>query len=641
MRGDVYMKRKDVRESDGLDISAHLPKDAIFRILQDLLSDLEVCALDYGLHAAIRSRNVPLLLKHLSRYDARSIVGRLDASPANVSTFAKLYQVGALIKKFPFKGLDTFSPALEKFSLLEERCRLYNTQNFRALVKLNKSHPRFFGVLDELRKEIQLLIGDAPDLDLVYANGLHGPGQTAGGQFKNGKVTEFFKYSTIPYTVSSQALPHAKAVINQDPRWIGALIDFYRESKMIPQWSPINMDDFWLSVLKVVDCSEITSVPKTALTDRFIAMEPTFNVFLQLGVDRVLREKLLSSWGYDLNDQELNQKLACEGSITDLLATLDLVGASDCIALILVYLLFPPEWISLLLDLRMTHGHIKQTDQIVKFSKLSSMGNGYTFVIESIIFGAATRVAMKRTGCHGKSAVYGDDIICPSGATTLLVEILDLLGFEVNSEKSFFSGPFRESCGADFFLGHNVRPLFITDEFADVPSLFHLTNAFFMLERRWEWPYGHTFKQTRQRLLSWIPTDFRSECRGPISDSTNTHIFSDEPLRRSKDGYCYYSALRERPLRYVPRRKDGYNTFHLRKLMVSLRSQEKSWWDWLFFHDRPIEKWDWRKKLARGNAFDITRRDFTYFKVSRTYLPDKVRTPTPSNNLSLGGYPPT
>lgn len=617
------MKRKDVKTQNQLDVKVDLPAKAVLKLLRDLLCDLDVCTLDYGLHAALRAGDIPILLKCLSRYDARSIIDRLGSANASVSTFGKLYQVGALIKKYPFKGLDTFTPALEKFSLMERRCYNYNTQNHRALLKLNEAHPRFFGVLDDLRKEIYGLIGDAPDIDSVYANGLHGPGQTAGGQFTNGMVTDFFKYTTLPYTVSRQALPHARTMIERDPRWIGALIDFYRESKTIPQWAPLDMEAFWTSCFEIVDCSDITSVPKTALIDRFIAMEPTLNVFLQLGVDRVLREKLRAQWGYDLNDQEKNKTLAHEGSLTNLLATLDLVGASDCIALLVVILLFPPEWVALLLELRMEKGRIRETGETIKFSKLSSMGNGYTFVIESIIFGAATRVAMKRTGCYGKSAVYGDDIVCPVGAVKLLIEILDLLGFEVNSEKSFIDGPFRESCGADFYLGHNVRPLFITDTFADVPSLFHLANSIYLQENKWEWPYGHTFPRMKKRLLSWIPLDFRARCHGPISESTNTHLFSDEPLR-SVGGYRYYYTLQERPLRYQPKRVTSYQTFHLRKLMVQPRAYtpQGDWWQFKKVTERVLDKWDWRKKLARGNAFDITRRNFTRFRVQRTFLPD-------------------
>ena len=617
------MKCVKASKPSSVSVDVEVPNDAAFRIIRTVLDDLEVCTSDHQLFAAIRGRNVEKLLGCISRYDARSIIGRLSSTPADVSTFAKLYQVGALIKKYPFQGLDTFSPALKKFLQCEERCRLFNTQNYRALLKLSKAHPDFYGVVEDLRKEIYGLIGDAPDIESVYVNGLHGPGQSAGGLMQDGKVTEYFKYTTIPYTVSANARTHAIAAISSDPRWIGGLMDLYRESNSIPKWEPISMGAFWDYVLKVQDFSEITSVPKTALIDRFIAMEPVMNVFLQLGVDRVLREKLLESWGYDLNDQRKNQELAKEGSIYNTFATLDLVGASDTIALLLVFLLFPAAWVDLLIDLRMAKGRIKKTNTEITFSKLSSMGNGYTFAIESIIFGACTRVAMKRSKCMGKSAVYGDDIVCPSGAVNLLVSILNLCGFEVNSEKSFTEGPFRESCGADFYLGHNVRPLFITKAFGNVPSLFHLVNSFKVLEERWEWPYGHTFKRTISQLLTWIPPYFRTKCRGPRSESTDTHLFCDEPLQSDRRGYRFFFRLVERPLPYKPRRLEGYRTFHLRKLMAKLQPSTSTWWDFLFVPERPIEKWDWRKKFDRGNVFDITRRGHTYHRIVRSYLPEK------------------
>jgi len=42
-----------------------------------------------------------------------------------------------------------------------------------------------------------------------------------------------------------------------------------------------------------------------------------------------------------------------------------------------------------------------------------------------------------------------------------LCHFLDLLGFSVNASKSFSEGAFRESCGADWFYGQPVRPVFI------------------------------------------------------------------------------------------------------------------------------------------------------------------------------------
>lgn len=612
------MKRNPTK-GEKIDVNVNLPKHAPWRVLDALLDDLEVCSADHVLHGAIRSRDPMRLLQHLSRYDARSIIERLgDGNLKNASSFFKLYQVGALIKKFPFKGIDTFAPALEKFQACEQQCHLYNTQNYRALVALSSKHPEYYGLLQDLQKEIRDLLGDTPDLDMVYVNGRHGPGQTAGGLFRNGAVTDYFKYSTLPYTVTSNALPHAKALLEADPQWIGALMDEYRVKNDIPMWNPIDMDLFWSFVFRIIEESEITSVPKTALIDRFIAMEATFNVFLQLGVDHVIREKLKSNWGYDLNTQEKNQNYAHEGSVADNLATLDLKGASDTISLMICYLLLPPGWLDLLLDLRMSCGKIKKTGETVVFSKMSSMGNGFTFVLESLIFGACTRVAMRRSKSQGKSAVYGDDLICPSGAAKLLIDILGLCGFEINEEKSFVSGPFRESCGKDFYLGHNVRPFFISDAFATVPQLFHIVNSLKLLEKRCEWPWDIRLNRTISLLLTWIPPDFRAEYRGPTTDSTDTHLFSEEPLRKNGRGYRYFNCLIERPMSFHG------SKFFFRKLMCRPKSvSDFCWWDFLFIPDRPIEKWDWRKKFSRGNAFDVTKRDHTFFKRMRSYVPDR------------------
>jgi hypothetical protein len=38
---------------------------------------------------------------------------------------------------------------------------------------------------------------------------------------------------------------------------------------------------------------------------------------------------------------------------------------------------------------------------------------------------------------------------------------LEALGFQINQHKSFFEGPFRESCGKDFFRGFSVRPVYL------------------------------------------------------------------------------------------------------------------------------------------------------------------------------------
>lgn len=529
------MRHRETKKGALNPYDLELPKDAEFRILRAMLEDLGVCALDYKLHTALRERNVVKLMDAITRYDARSIIDLLGTSTSrNTETFYKLYQVGALLKKYPFKGIDTFTPALDVFKAGERRCSLYNTQNFRALISLNSNHPKYYGLLDELRTEILDLLGSTPPIEEVFYQSKHGPGQTAGGQYTDGRVTDFYKYSILPYTVTCGAHDLAMRVIESDPQWIGALMDHYRMSMELPMWQPINMDMFWNMVLKCVDYNEISSVPKTGLIDRFIALEPSLNVFLQLGVDGVIRHLLLERWGYDLNSQEWNQYLAWLGSITDRYATLDLKGASDGISRMICFLLLPPEWYALLDDLRCKDGIIKKTGERIHYSKMSSMGNGYTFVLESLIFGACVRVAQKRLGVRDKSAVYGDDLIVAKDVAPLLIEILNLCGFELNLSKSFVEGPFRESCGADFFLGTNVRPLFITSNVRDVRQLFHIQNSLFVKERNFGWLTDLTFSVTRAKLRAWTPQHLVAKCQGPISESTDTHLFCDEPLSRDR-----------------------------------------------------------------------------------------------------------
>jgi hypothetical protein len=55
--------------------------------------------------------------------------------------------------------------------------------------------------------------------------------------------------------------------------------------------------------------------------------------------------------------------------------------------------------------------------------------------------------------------VYGDDIIIDSKFTESVVRGLSQIGLLVNLEKTYRSGPFRESCGGDFHFGMDVTPV--------------------------------------------------------------------------------------------------------------------------------------------------------------------------------------
>ena len=102
------------------------------------------------------------------------------------------------------------------------------------------------------------------------------------------------------------------------------------------------------------------------------------------------------------------------------------------------------------------------------------MGNGFTFPLESLIFFALAHSVCK----PGETvSVYGDDIIVPTHRYEALVQLLTATGFLVNTDKSFSTGPFRESCGHDYLSGINIRPCYIKGPLACF-DLFRLHNFY-------------------------------------------------------------------------------------------------------------------------------------------------------------------
>jgi len=209
----------------------------------------------------------------------------------------------------------------------------------------------------------------------------------------------------------------------------------------------------------------LSSVLKNAFTRRTILMEPTLNTPYQKGVGRHMKRRLLQA-GCNLYDQTVNQQLALLGSITNELVTVDVKNASNTQALLMVYHSCPETWFDLLWSLRT--GTVNYEGREHELEMFSSMGNGFTFELESLIFYAiAVTVCERNNADTALVSVYGDDIIVPSICYEDLVTALRFYGFEVNSKKSYSKGPFRESCGADYFLGTNIRPFYKKDRWTD------------------------------------------------------------------------------------------------------------------------------------------------------------------------------
>jgi hypothetical protein len=181
--------------------------------------------------------------------------------------------------------------------------------------------------------------------------------------------------------------------------------------------------------------NRVELVPKNWKTHRTIACEPEGNIALQLAFDSFCKRKLALRLNTDLSDQSRNQRLAKEASVHGQMCTVDLKAASDRLALNVIHLLFPRGWVDYFLATRSPCW--KDADGAYRpYHKLSSMGNGYTFTIETLVFATLCKAIGSKD-----FSVYGDDIIIETDLFEPLVDALQYLGFEVNQEKSHVSRP--------------------------------------------------------------------------------------------------------------------------------------------------------------------------------------------------------
>jgi len=171
--------------------------------------------------------------------------------------------------------------------------------------------------------------------------------------------------------------------------------------------------------------------------------------------------------------------LARIGSIDSSLATLDLSSASDSVSTGLVAEMLPVCWHTLLDSVRSPVTLIDGEEHVNQM--FSSMGNGFTFELESLLFYVLTRATCYFRGIRGIVSVYGDDIICPSAVVPDLEWVLQFYGFQVNPDKSFSTGSFRESCGGHYDNGVDITPFYIKAPISSLPDLIDVANKL----RKW------------------------------------------------------------------------------------------------------------------------------------------------------------
>lgn len=333
--------------------------------------------------------------------------------------------------------------ALAKFREAEELCKQTNLRFDRYFYGHRPENQDVTRVLLRAREKIGRLLSSL-DWRTVVSEFTF----TRGGSVKlpRARGTPIHKYSTTVET-TEQAFSILRSVF-----------------PTIPIWGPCGQEPATV----IVPGNKLTCVPKNFKTHRMIAGEPTGNMYLQKGLHSALRD-VLRSVGIDLSSQKQNQEWAHFGSVTGLVATVDMSMASDTVSYSLVEWLLSlcPEVFALLDSLRSATGEF--AGETVTYRKFSSMGNACTFELETLIFWALATSVCDVLGSDSRFvSVYGDDVVIPNRCVPLFFDVLKECGFVPNPDKSHwdregevYTTRFRESCGMHYLNGENVTPVYV------------------------------------------------------------------------------------------------------------------------------------------------------------------------------------
>lgn len=307
---------------------------------------------------------------------------------------------------------------------------------------LKVSDALFGGIFDRVQQRLETLPAQ------------HGPGQTA----------------ESAYGVNKYSILHESWTARLEKVVRAADIAYYNTHDLLDL--TFGTADYSVICPKDESAMRITLVPKTAKTPRIIAMEPVVKQWVQQGLLSLIDHEIqrdavicgVASW----RDQERNRSLAQVGSRDGSLATLDLSEASDRlhVGVVSAMLRNYPELRGMIFASRSNVADYEGR-QIV-LHKFAPMGSAMCFAFETMAFLAiAMQAICTERGITNPTrktlqsllvgvSVYGDDIIVPAEFVEPVITHLEAFGLKVNTRKSFWTGMFRESCGGDYFRGHDV-----------------------------------------------------------------------------------------------------------------------------------------------------------------------------------------
>lgn len=501
-------------------------------------------------------------------------------------------QAEAAVKKLIDPAYDRWPATRAAWFKTEHQCLRHN-QRFavmRSRISAGKPPTKIAGINKLCRRFYEALtfaLGDSFPTEEVCESAYYGPGSTVGIRGREVhyvRKVETFECGALARDMAVEALRHDRAVWAQvgcDPHYStnpDAIEGFKRVTREL--------------LSKAGEPSDrLMFIHKSITALRSIGAQPTSSGMLQLGVHSI-GVHILRNLGIDLEDQSRNQKGAYLGSrdweSENPYYTLDKSNASNLLALGLVQTFFPPAWGKALCRLRTTSYEAPPElgGGTHPYHMYAGMGNGTTFFVETLVFWAIAYATSDHKDVESfvkekAYAIYGDDVVLRRKHAVRYQRLATFLGFQFNKEKTFLDGPFRESCGADYYMGVNVRPAYPSSSDGSLyMNELDLVGIHNTLADNRSFPLDGACRRIRRvwsnNLHAVIPTDpagnlgFR-----PVGDVVAYSLVRDRANRVSR------SATWQRPRTFVLKVKTVDSNLHIAdpytQLAVALLKARQSW----------------------------------------------------------------
>lgn len=528
---------------------------------RDFRVDSEVTS--EAIEGFLQSLNCPraLTVLILWRNSEHEQIANLEFNPRDYENSFELrdaYAATKFLSKYAglTLGYDLDSVAMQKFEEFELLCKQTN-RRFRDLARDPQYKGRAVWLHNAVIRKIAQILGDF-SAEEFFSMPDWGPGATTLIKRRDASSVKKFQCET------------------------GITRDLY---DLVPLFTLGEIYPLWAKQLSLAGYpafqagNKVITVPKDAKTNRVIAVEPGINLWFQMALGRMVGKRLLRR-GVDLRWQSRNQQLALKGSKDSSLATVDLSSASDSISSAVAEALLPPRWF-LLMDACRSHYGVQGT-QTKKWEKFSSMGNGFTFQLESLIFYATALCCAEYLHVETSDvSAYGDDVILPTVCFELFSEMMDFYGFRINRKKSHYDSTFRESCGAHYVSGLDVKPIYLKDRLSSVLSVYRLANAIRRLAHRRNASYGcdADFRPVFEFLLASVPLALRLRIPETFGNGGFISSFDEATPSRARHGIEGYQVVHAvEAAKHRADDTEGYlisNLWSLRRLvdLAGLRAQ--------------------------------------------------------------------